>query len=426
MLADRYGNPLSTTSAAARDAYQDGLDRYLGAEAGVEEAFTAALAEDGDLALAHLAIARNRQVQGRGREAREPLAAARALTDRVSDQERAQIAIIGMLLDGQPAEAFAATLAHLADHPRDVVVAQPCVGVFGLIGFSGRPGREAEMLAFTTALAPHYGEDWWFLASHAFAQMEAGQTGPAADSIARALAIRPRNANGAHYNAHLHYETGEAAAGLAWLEDWRRDYERSALLHCHMSWHIALWALAAGDVERMWEVIDADIAPGAAWGPALNVVTDMAAILCRAELAGVDVPAERWRAVSDHALKCFPRPGLGFADVHAALAHAMAGNGAALERIVTDARGPAADLVRMLADAFRALAAKDWEGAVRGLTPTMADHARIGGSRAQRDLIEHAMLAALLRLGRADEARRLATMRRPVATAPGVVAGLAM
>ena len=49
----------------------------------------------------------------------------------------------------------------------------------------------------------------------------------------------------------------------------------------------------------------------------------------------------------------------------------------------------------------------------------MAGHERIGGSRAQRDLLEFALLGALLRSARTEEARRLLILRRPVhATAP--------
>lgn len=424
MFHDRYGNPLSTSSAAARDAYVEGMDRFLAAAPGVEDAFAEAVAADEGFALAHLAIARNRQVMGRGALVAEPLAAARAHAGGVSAQEAGQIHALGRLLDGKPAPAFEAIGAHLADHPRDAMVAQPCMGVFGLIGFSGRPGREAEMLAFTTALAPHYGDDWWFLSAHAFAEMEAGETAAAEGTIERALLGNPRNANGAHYKSHLHYETGDSTGGLAYLVDWRQDYDRSALLHCHISWHIALWSLAAGDVERMWREIDAAIAPGAAWGPSLNVVTDMAAILYRAGLAGVEVPPERWRQVSAYAAECFPNPGLAFADVHAALAHSMAGNGEALAKIVGGAKGPAGDVVRDLAEGFGAMAVGRWDEAVEHLAPVMADHARIGGSRAQRDLIEYAMLACLLKLGRAEEARRLLATRRPVAGSPAAVAGL--
>jgi hypothetical protein len=424
MLHDRYGNMVSTRSAAARDAYVEGVDRFLAAGPGVEEAFASAIAADEGFALAHLGLARHRHATGRGAGAIASLAAARAASNGVSRREADHINAIGLLIEGRGSDAYAAVRSHLVDHPRDAMVAQTCVGVFGLIGFSGQPEREAEYLAFTTSLAPEYGDDWWFLAQHAFAQMETGQTGPAAATIERALAGNPRNANAAHIRAHLFYENGEADAGLAWLDAWRRDYDRSALLHCHISWHVALWALERGDIEKMWRVIDQDLEPGSAWGPALNVLTDMAAILYRAELAGVQVPPKRWRTVSRYAAERFPKPGIAFADVHAALAHAMAGDGAGLARIIAEARGPAGDIVRHLAEGFGAIAAADWPGATRHLRAAMADHARIGGSRAQRDLVEFAMTNALLKQGQAKEARRFLAERRPRTSQWNAVVGL--
>jgi len=423
MLQDRYGNRVSTRSAAARDAYVEGVDRFLAAQAGVDAAYDRALDADPNFALAHIAKARQRQMFGDPDGVTRHLAAARACPD-VTEREAAHIAALGLLLEGKPAEAYRAIVHHLAEHPRDAMVAQPCIGVFGLIGFSGQPGREAEQLAFTTALAPHYGDDWWFLGGHAFAQVEAGQTRAAAATVERSLAQKPDNANSAHYKAHIHYEAGESAAGLAYMEAWRAEYAREALLHCHISWHVALWALEAGDTERMWQVIDADIQPGAAWGPGINVLTDTAAILYRAELAGVAVPKARWQAVSDYAARLFPKPGLAFADVHAALAHAMAGRSEALDRIVTDAAGPAADVVATLADGFRAIAAGRWSEAAASLARAMSDHARIGGSRAQRDLLEYALLGCLLKQGKEAEARLLLTMRRPLKASAHAVQGL--
>ncbi|MEQ8815105.1 MAG: tetratricopeptide repeat protein [Thalassobaculum sp.] len=424
MPQDRYGNSLSTSSDAARDAYVAGVDRLLAAQPGVEQAFEAAIAADPDFALAHMALARTRQAMGRGDDTRTPMVAAQALADRLPAREAAHVDALSLLVSGQGPAAYKAIRAHLAEHPRDALVAQTCTGVFGMIGFSGQPGREAEQLAFTSGLAPHYGDDWWFLAQHAFSQVEAGQTGPATATIERSLAINPRNAHGAHIRAHVYYEAGETAAGRAYIDGWRADYEKAGQLHCHISWHVALWALEQGDVETMWRVYEADVAPGAAWGPALNVITDSASLLFRAELAGVAVPAERWRHVSAWAARLFPAPGIAFADVHAALAHAMAGDGDALARIVADAKGPAGDVVRELAEAFGAMAAAGWPDAVRHLTAVMTQHERIGGSRAQRDLVEYALLNALLRQGRAEEARLLLSIRRPLKVGSHAVKGL--
>lgn len=430
MLQDRYGNSLSTSSTTARDAYIDGIDRFLAAQSGAEEAFEAAVASDPEFALGQIGLARVRQGMGQGHDIATPAGRAIALAEGLSEREAAHVNALGLLVSGQGPAAYKAIRAHLLDHPRDALVAQTCTGVFGLIGFSGQPGREAEQLAFTTTLAPHYGEDWWFLCQHAFSQVEAGQTGPATATIERSMGLNPRNAHGAHIRSHVYYEAGETAAGYGYIADWAKGYDKSGQLHCHISWHIALWALEQGDVETMWRVYDADVAPAnggtaGAWGPPVNVLTDAAALLYRAGLAGVEVPAARWQAVSDYAARAFASPAIAFADVHAALAHAMAGNGAAVRKIAAGAKGPAADIVRELAEAFAAMAAGNWAEAEAHLARTMSSHERIGGSRAQRDLLEYALLSALLKQGKAEEARLLLSTRRPLKVASAAVAGLA-
>ncbi len=424
MLTDRYGNELTTRSVAAQDAYIEAVDRFLAADGGVEHAFQRSIAADDGFALAHLGLARYRNAQGNPAEAKSALEAARKLVGGVTDREVGQINALGLLIEGNSAEAYKAVRVHLADHPRDAMATQTCTTVFGLIGFSGQPGREAEQLAFTTELAPHYGDDWWFLSQHAFSQVEVGQIGPAEANIERSLDGNPRSAQGAHIRSHIYYENGEQEAGYKYLSDWRREYDKTGLLHCHVSWHVALWALEQGNLDEMWRTIDTDIFPGAAIGPPLVVLCDSAAVLYRASLMGVAVPPERWQTVCEYASKYFPNTGVAFGDVHAALAFAMAGDGAELGRIISDAKGPAGNVVCDLAEAFGAIAQQNWTEAAMHLTKAMSDHARIGGSKAQRDLIEFAMAATLLKQGQAEEARRLLSIRRPVISPNKVVRGM--
>ena len=116
-----------------------------------------------------------------------------------------------------------------------------------------------------------------------------------------------------------------AAAGPGYLEEWWQDYPRESLLHCHISWHIALWQLALAAPRR----------PGASTAPifvpALHWAADQyalpsASFLFRAEMAGEPRGPELWRELSGYASQWFPSPGIAFADVHAALAHAFAGD----------------------------------------------------------------------------------------------------
>jgi hypothetical protein len=77
-----------------------------------------------------------------------------------------------------------------------------------------------------------------------------------------------------------------------------------------------------------------------------------------------------------------------------------------------------------MSEAFRAFAGQSWHEAIALLTPAMASHERIGGSRAQRDLLEFMYAGALMRLDRMDEANRLIQMRRPAKLDAHPVAGL--
>ncbi len=425
MVQDRYGNVLSTGSDVAVAAYVEGVDHILAATYGAQEAFARAIAADEGFALAHVGAARAAMYAFDMAAAKAALARAAALSGGVSAREASHVAVFGLLLSGQVAAARRAVEAHVQDWPRDVMVAQVCTNIFGLIGLSGEPGREAAQLAYTTGLFRHLGDDWWLLSVHGQALCEVGRLDEATGLMDRALALNNANANASHFKAHTLYERGETDAGRAYLSDWLAGYDPRALLHGHLSWHEALWALEQGDATALWRHYHGAIAPGCSTSLPLNVVADGAALLWRAEVAGIDVPPEEWRRMSAFAGQHFPDPGHSFADMHAALAHAMAGDGAALARLAEARAGYAADLVAPVARAWGAVARGDWADALEALAPAMADTARLGGSRAQRDLLELTWLVCLLRTGQRDEARRAVATRRPVFAKGVPVAGFA-
>lgn len=424
MLKDRYDNPISTSSATARDLYVSAVDKLLEGAPGITEAFDAVVAEDPGFVLGRAGLARAHHATGNVAKAREIIGEVRQMANGITEREAGHINVFDLLANGKTKEGFAAVVDHVTAHPRDAMVAQTSTSIFGLIGFSGLPGREAEMLAFTSALKPHYGDDWWYLNQYAFALCETGQVDKADAVIGRSLALNPRNSHGAHVRSHIYYEAGETQLGLSYISDWLEDYDRSAVMHGHLSWHAALWALQLGQTDEMWRRVDADVMPGAALGMPINILSDTASILYRAELAGETVAQEKWREVSAYASRFFPEPGLTFIDYHAALAHAMAGDGDALDKIMSGAKGPAADLLHDAAQAFGAIARQDWPEAERLLTGLMADDARLGGSRAQRDLLEFSLLECLLKQGKSEEARRLLALRRPVLADTHPVKGL--
>ena len=421
---DHYGNSVSTNSSDALEAYDKGVQLFLSGNYGAVEAFEESINADDGFALGHAALARAAMMGGDMAKAKSEITRASELA--ASDDKRSQqhVEAMGLLMSGQAAAAREKVKAHVREFPCDAMAAQMCASVFGLIGFSGEVGREAELLAYTSDLLPHYGDDWWMMSMHAISLCETGQSEISLDLMEQSLAINPRNANGSHFKAHAQYESGQVTAGRKYLDDWLEDYDNRSVLHGHLSWHSALWALHDGDAEAMWNRIDTGAAPGTGNSLPINVLTDTAAILYRAELAGFDVDPKRWSTMSDYAAQYFPETGQSFIDIHAALSHAMAGEGERLAHIIETAKGFAGDLVKPVAKAWGAIAREDWETALQELVPVMATHERFGGSRAQRDLLELAMVNVLLKLGKTDEARRSLSTRRPMLVPTPPIAAL--
>lgn len=438
MLTDRYGLQVSTSSSAARDAYVAGCDCVLSAAPGGEAHLAGAVEADPGFAAGHAALARAHFIVANVAEARKSAARARELVGSASLREKSHVDALCLAIEGRPVDALEATRAHLASWPRDAMVAAPATGVFGLIGFSGRQGREPEQLALLDQLEPHLGGDWWFDSVRAFALEECGRLAEAQALIEHSMALNPRNAHGAHIKAHVHYELGEDAEALAYLDRWMPAYPRHALLHCHLSWHVAMFSLACGDVAKAWRVYEAQVHPGGSkdepasgsWGPAINTVTDAVSFLWRAELAGQSKRDDLWTSVLDYALASFPKPGIAFVDVHAGIARARAGGdvaGFVGELRERDAAGrlPAGSVVYRLVEGFEAHAAGATGRAIEILEAALPETVRIGGSRAQRDIAEYTLLAAYLKEGRADAARALIehrTSRRPAVPVAGFAA----
>ena len=418
MARDRYGLALSTGSVGAVSAYVEGVDRLLAAHEGAEECFARAVAADPDFALGHLGRARSLQLAGRGAEARTAAALATARRAGLDRRERQHVEALALAVDGQGVRALALIREHLTEFPRDAMALAAANGVYGLIGFSGRPERNEEMLGLLDGLAPAYGDDWWFLSAHGFARTEALGWAAGAPLLERALALAPRNAHAAHAWAHVLYERGDDASGVEFVAGWLPDYPEAAPLHCHISWHLALFELGRGRPEAAMALFERSIRPGRSQGSPFSTVVDSASLLWRCELAGGRSRPEAWAAVATHARASFPSTGLAFLDVHCAAALAAAGDHDGLAQWVLmmrradlEGRIPAGSVVPVLAEGMSAFAAGRYDDAIAALAPVLDQLVRVGGSNAQRDLFEHTLLSAYLRARRHDEARALLARR---------------
>jgi tetratricopeptide (TPR) repeat protein len=431
MLADRYDLSLSTASATAREAYMQGCDLALTLYPGAIEAFDRALAADPGFALAHAGKAQVLMREGKTAAARAALAAAKDVAARLPAREASHIEFFDLAFSGRTEDAIAALHTHLRAWPRDALMVATAANPNGVIGGSGHIGQKHQIAILMDSLAPHYGDDYWFLAYHATALSEDGQLAAARPKIERSVALNRKNAYAAHGFAHVCYESGDPDTGRDFLSSWLATYPRDGAFHGHLSWHLALFELGAGHWAEALQLYQDAIALDRHSGGPQQKITDGTAFLWRAELAGHPRDAGAWRAMYDFANSALPRLGSGLADLHVILALAVMGDTAAvearahqMEAMAREGRYPSGSYLPALSRGVVAFEQGDFSAAIGMLAPLAGENERIGGSRAQHDLIALTLLKAYLSAHRPEEAQRLLNARRQAAS--GIpVAGVA-
>ena len=433
MLNDRYGLALSTSSAAARDAYVEGTDLALTFYPGALAAYDRALAADPGFALAHVGKAQVLMRQGDVAGARAALAAARELAAGISEREAGHLGFFELAFAGRIEDALAVLYPHLAAWPCDALIVSTAANPNGLIGGSGKIGQKHRIAELMDTLAPHYGGDFWFLSYHAMALSEDGQLPAARATIERSVTANPHNAHAAHGFAHVCYESGKVDEARSFLSSWLADYPRDGFFYGHLSWHLTLCEIQLGDwasARRRYE--DAIALDHHSGGPQQRL-SDGGGFLWRSELAGHRRDEAAWRGLHEYAKSALPRPGNGLADLHVLLAQAVNGDAAALEQrsrqieqLAAEGRYPSGSYLPTVARGFLAFERGDFAGAIAALAPLAAENERIGGSRAQHDLIEFTLLKAYLDADRLDDARGLLAARRPGAAGVPVTGAAAL
>lgn len=418
MKEDAYGLPVSTQSDTALRAYMRDLDRLLSMDDGGTPLFGDAIAADGNFALAHIAQARHLILLGRVDDARAVAARASALDAGLHDRERAHVAAVALAINGQAAAALDAVRRHVAAYPTDALVLSLALGVYGLIAFSGRRDHHREQRDLLEELAPKWPEHWWFLGFLGWSHAETGEPEAGGRIVDRSLALNGRNAQAVHARMHAYVELGDQDKGAAFLEAWLRDYKPGNMLHCHLNWHMALFELDQGKPNSAFARYMSCIRPGVVAAAGFPKLADAASLLWRMQAYGALPDPLPWREVADMAIQVFPRAGLTFADLHAAMACAAAGDSEALERRIDELDQALAsgklrqgEIVPALCRALGAYVRGEDAEVIRLIDGALPELPRVAGSHAQREVFEDTLISACLRAKRTDRARELLTRR---------------
>ena len=422
-IKDRYDLPMSTGSVLAAERYVDGTDLLLSLVFGSEERYRKAIEADEGFALAHGALAYRLMYEGKMKEAKASANRARSLASGASRRERQHVEAISLMIEGPGPRALAYIREHLVEYPRDVLLLTAAQNLlfYGCSG-GGSASYPQDMLALLKGVESSYGEDWAFLGLYAFAHHESGLFDDALRLARRSLSLRPDNAQGSHSVAHVFFERGQNDEGSDFLDDWVQGYDRRSPYYGHLIWHLALFQLAQGHYRQVLHLYEEGIRPFvAAKDP--SSLADGSALMWRWLLYCGVAPPTALQELSDLASSVSQGPGPAYRDVHAALAFCCTGDGDSLDRMIQRLRDRAgkgealaAEVMVPLLRGLGAFAQGAYDQALGFLEPVFgAAHlgqlVRIGGSHAQREVLEDTLIVAYLRTQRFDKAEHLLRTR---------------
>ena len=259
-----------------------------------------------------------------------------------------------------------------------------------------------------------YGDDWWYAGQLAFVRQDQERWSEAEDLASYALAEEPASGHAVHARAHVFYETGEHTAGLSWLDEWIRTQGPQANHRSHFSWHAALHELMQGDVEAVRRRYERELAPPLVTGS--RALVDSGALLWRCRVTDTwtdDLPSEAvCGSAPDGWLISPPTP---FAALHSALSLAAEGDEIGLAALRTTSLAHAdpvfREVVAPVCRALQAVVEGEYDAAARQLESLLPRAGVLGGSAAQREVLEDTLVYALARSGHGDRAAEVLDRR---------------
>ncbi len=422
-LRDAQGNATSTSQPAALAASEQALWRMMSFYGTPADDLDAAIAADPDWLLPRtmkagfLVSLTEPSLAG---EAAALLEAAAPLAKHGTLRERYHFLAVRQAAGGDWLGASAAWGAILDAHPRDALALQWAL-LFDFyrgdaIALRQRVARVLPAWTADDALRPYV------LGHHAFGLEESLRFNEAEAVGREALAASPRVPWAIHAVAHVMEMQGRHEEGARWMNEWRPHWGEGNGFAGHLGWHEALFALESLEHARALAVFDAYLRAEA------NEITlrrvDAASLLWRLQLQGADV-GDRWqRLLAGWPLDASVAGSSVFNDVHALFALIGAGELGRADAWVRTSLTSAAygggvwnsqvsrDLAIPLMRGLLDFAHGRCDAAGEAIFPLPAIAARLGGSHAQRDVIDQTLLAIAARGGMKQAGRALLDERR--------------
>ena len=184
---------------------------------------------------------------------------ARLHVQRGTERERSHVDAVARHVAGDSAPL----VQHLRRHPTDALLLSVAVPTIAFAGVTTVPQDAWDIVE---RCAPAYGDDWWFAGLLAFMRQEQGRFDEAMTLACLSLDTEPGAGHSAHARAHAHYETGDHPGGLAWMDGWITGAGAQVDSLSHFSWHAALHELSLGDLDAVRVRYESQLRPEAGMG----------------------------------------------------------------------------------------------------------------------------------------------------------------
>lgn len=389
MRKDARGLSVTCASDRALETFERGLYWALSLDSSGIDELRGAIHEDPNFGLAYALLARQLWIHGFAEEAEGVLAKAQSLADSGTPREAAAIEITYDALKGSP-KALPQALSHIETYPSDCFVLSHVIGPFGLLAFSGdKRWRERNVELIDQVRNGYSQSDWWYNTSVAFLYAEVGLLSKA-ERFAQRAWEQKENGNTAHSLAHLHFERNAVGEGLDFIEKWLVKYGSMSDMHHHLVWHQQLLRLSQRNVPDLLSIYDSKLQSSVSDPMPLTTLCDNASLLWRCVLLGTAVPKGVGSDVLIYAKQHFPNSGFVFADIHRAMAAAIADVECDLSQ--------SPQWLRNYFKAFRSFVSRDFETVASLLEEDRENSVLLGGSNAQRQIIDDTLQAAKTQL----------------------------
>jgi tetratricopeptide (TPR) repeat protein len=424
---DRWGVPLQTGSDAGVSYFDEAVEGLLSLHGEPVAAAEAAVAADDDLVLGHIlrayfSLYRTSAAGVRGAE--EILAPLDGAGGTLSEREILHLRAARSWVAGDWDEAARSLERALLHDSQDLLALKVAQDLYFFLG------RTRDLQSVVTRVLrawPAEKRGWGYVQGiYAFGLEENGDYAQAELFARAALHHNRRDVWATHALAHVFEMEGRIDDGTRFLAESVANWS-SSFFAVHTWWHQALYRLERAECDAALSLYD---------GPIRGVrslewvdLVDAASLLWRLSLCGVDVRERSVTLVEDMA-QVIDAPTYIFNDWHAVMALGLAGRADLMEHLVSENRRQAVGTNRVAAakagvallEGFSSFAAGRFNRAIDLLREVRSCARVVGGSNAQRDVVDLTLIAAAARAGELGMARQLVAeraTRRPGSGAAG-------